>query len=264
MNKKTKERYPVKIVGAGPGDPGLLTVKAYRSIEEADVLLYDCLPAVHVTEVASSKTVVRFIDKHNEDPARRVDMLDVLEQYYNEGKKIVRLKAGDALMFNGGGYEAKKLKERGVPFEIIPGITAGTAGSNLFAIPLNEKGETNATLYLIADQLDDRVGLIRSAARMMRDQDATVVLYMAYDHLREIFALFEEEGLISDLPVVATSMISLSDEDCVEGTMQNILQKMESREMVAPFTFFIGKYVTHYLSPKSQAERDLARITQMC
>lgn len=264
MSEDLKKRYPVMIVGAGPGDPDLLTVKACRCIEQADVLLYDCLPAVHVTEVASKKTQVLFVDKHTDDPSKRVDMLDVVQQYYEQGKKVVRLKAGDALMFNGGGHEAQKLKERGIPFEFVPGITAGTAGANLFAIPLNEIGESNTTLYLIANILDDRIDLVKETARMMLHHNTTVVLYMAYDHLQAIFDIFKGEGLPGDLPVVATSMISLSDQDCVEGTIDTIQQLMDERQMLSPFTFFIGKYVTHYLTPKTQEERNSVRIAQMC
>lgn len=261
--EKTK-CYPVSIVGAGPGDPELLTVKAWRRIEEADVLLYDCLPAVHVTEIASKKILVKYVDKHNEDPSKREDMLDLMQQYYREGKKVVRLKAGDALMFNGGGKEVLQLMERGIPFEMIPGITAGTAGANQFAIPLNEIGESNTTLYLIANILEDRIELIRETARMMLHHNTTLVLYMAYDHLQAIFDLFKQEGLPGDLPVVATSMISLADQDCVQGTMDNIHQLINERQMLSPFTFFIGTYVTHYIVPKSQNERDINRIEQMC
>lgn len=264
MSNEQKNLYPVMIVGAGPGDPDLLTVKAARCIEQADVLLYDCLPAVHVTEVASKKTLVQFVDKHTDDPAKRVDMLDVVQRYYEEGKKVVRLKAGDALMFNGGGHEAKRLKERGIPFEFVPGLTAGAAGANLFAIPLNETGESNTTLYLIANILDDRIDLIKEAARMMLHHGTTLVLYMAYDHLDAIFDIFKSEGLTGDLPVVATSMISLSDQDCVQGTVDTIHRLMEERQMLSPFTFFIGKHVTHYLDPKTQEERDSKRIAQMC
>lgn len=264
MSVNQSERYPVVIVGTGPGDPELLTIKAHRCMQEADVILYDCLPAVHVTEVASVKTKVVFVDKHNEDPVKRVDMLDVVQRYYEEEKKVVRLKAGDALMFNGGGHEAKRLRERGIPFELVPGITAGTAGANLFAIPLNETGESNTTLYLIANILDDRIDLLRDAARMMLHHGTSVVLYMAYDHLQAIFDIFKEEGLPGDLPIVAASMISLSDQDCVQGTIDTIQQLMEERQMLSPFTFFIGKHVTHYLSPKSQDERNSVRIAQMC
>lgn len=263
MREKLQKRYPVSIVGAGPGDPELLTVKAWKLIAGADVVLYDCLPAVHVTEIASKKALVRFVDKHTDNPVQQVDMLDVVQQYYEAGKKVVRLKAGDALMFNGGGHEAKQLCARGIPFEMVPGITAGTAGANLFAIPLNEIAESNTTLYLIANILDDRIDLIKETARMMLHHNTTLVLYMAFDHLQAIFELFKGEGLTGDTPVVAASMISLSDQDCVQGSIDTIRQLMEDRQMIAPFTFFIGTYVTHYLPPKPQAERDSARISQI-
>ncbi len=264
MKQEMKQCYPVSIVGAGPGDPELLTVRAMERIKAADVLLYDCLPAVHVVELASNEAQVIFVNKHSDNPNDKADMVELLSRYYHEGKRVVRLKAGDAMMFNGGGIEARRLKALDIPFEIVPGITAAAAGSNLFAIPITEKYESNGVMYVIADEIRDHFAQIRDVARMMLQHGTTAVLYMAYDHLKEIFAVFQEEGVGEDMPVVATSMISLADEDCVTGTIADILQKMEQREMLSPFTFFIGKCVENNIEPKSQKERFARRIAQMC
>lgn len=264
MKQEIKQFYPVSIVGAGPGDPELLTVRAMERIKAADVLLYDCLPAIHVVELASSNAKVIFVNKHADNPKEKADMVALLQQYYEQGKRVVRLKAGDAMMFNGGGMEARRLKEMAIPFEIVPGITAAAAGANLFAIPITEKYESNGVMYVIADEIRDDFAQIRDVARMMLQHGTTAVLYMAYDHLTAIFNVFQEEGVGADMPVVATSMLSLADEDCVTGTISDILQKMEQREMVSPFTFFVGKCVKNNIEPKSQKERYAKRIAEMC
>jgi uroporphyrin-III C-methyltransferase len=264
MCKEKMNFYPVSIVGAGPGDPDLLTVRAKMKIEEADVLLYDCLPAVHVLEKVSKNTNVIFLNSHDPELTEKTDMTALMIQYYNQGLKVVRLKAGDAMMFNGGGIEARKLKKQGIPFEIVPGISAGTAGASLFAIPITEKYESNGVINIIAYEIRDNYAQIRDVAQMMLKHGTTAILYMAYDNLKDIFRVFQEEGVGADMPVVAASMLSLSDEDCVTGTIANIQQKMEDREMLSPFTFFVGRCVENNIEPKTQDEKVNRKILQMC
>lgn len=244
-----KKLYPISIVGVGPGDPDLLTVKAKRLLEEADIVLYDCLPATYVTEVAPQAEIL-FLNKHPEEGEEKVDILPVLKDYYYAGKKVVRLKAGDAMMFNGGDVEARYFKESNIPFELIPGITAACAASNIFAIPTTEIYKSNAIVYLIAFDIPDNFAHIRQVAKLI-EFGTTVVLYMAYDNLKEIFKVFKEEGVGEDVPVVVASMVSLTQEDCAKATMDTLSDVMKEREMVAPFVFFVGKYVDMYVDGKT-------------
>ncbi len=264
MCKEKMNFYPVSIVGAGPGDPDLLTVRANKRIEEADVLLYDCLPAVHVLEKVSKNTNVIFVNMHSDELKEKIDMVELMQKYYMQGLKVVRLKAGDAMMFNGGGIEARRLKKEGIPFEIIPGISAGTAGASLFAIPITEKYESNGVINIIAYEIRDNYAQIRAVAQMMLKHGTTAILYMAYDNLTEIFRVFQEEGVGADMPVVATSMLSLSDEDCIAGTITTIQERMEERKMVSPFTFFVGRCVENNIEPKTQEEKVNRKIAQLC
>ena len=258
-----KTLHPVSVVGVGPGDPDLLTVKAKRLLEEADVVLYDCLPATYVTAVASNAEIL-FLNKHPEDGEEKVDILPVVKDLYLEGKKVVRLKAGDAMMFNGGDVEARFFKENGIPFEFVPGITAACAASNIFAIPTTEIYKSNAIVHLIAYDIPDNYAHIRQVARLF-EFGTTVVLYMAYDNLKEIFQVFREEGVDENIPVVVASMVSLTQEDCAKATMSSVFDVIKSREMLSPFVFFIGKYVDMYAdgkTTKEHLERFMTQISQ--
>lgn len=234
--------YPVSIVGTGPGGPDYLTVDAKRRLNEADCILYDCLPAVHILAEAGPQAEVRFIDKHPEGEEEPVDLLKIVEQLYHEGKKVVRLKAGDAMMFNGGGVDCARLKEMEIPFEMVPGLTAAAAAASIFAIPITEKFESNSIVYAIGDHIDDDFAHFRDLSKLFK-HGTTLALYMAYDNLKEIFRVFEEEGVPADMPVVIASMISLSHEDCSCATLETVFEVIDKREMLAPFVFFIGKYV---------------------
>ncbi|WP_321478555.1 SAM-dependent methyltransferase [uncultured Bacteroides sp.] len=242
MEKTLGNYYPVSILGTGPGGPDYLTVEAKRRLNEADCILYDCLPATHILMEAGTHAEVRFIDKHPEGGVEAVDLLKIVEQLYYEGKKVVRLKAGDAMMFNGGGVDCARLKEMGIPFEVIPGLTAAAAATSIFAIPITEKFESNSIIYAIADHVTDNYAHFRDVSKLFK-HGTTLALYMAYDHLKEIFNVFIEEGVPTDMPVVIASMISLSHEDCACGTIETVFDVIDKREMLAPFVFFIGKHV---------------------
>jgi siroheme synthase len=231
----------VYIVGIGPGDPDLLTVKAKRLIEEADVLFYDCLPAVHVLQAAPSTEVV-YINKHPEAGEKQEDILLLVRQQYKAGKKVVRLKAGDALMFNGGDVEARRLKEWGIPFEIVPGITASCAASNVFAIPTTEINKSNALVNVIAYEINDDYAHLRDIARLFK-HGTTVALYMAFDNIESIFKVFKEEGIDTNIPVVIAASVSLSEESVALATMDTTIETIDRREMIAPFVFFIGNHL---------------------
>jgi siroheme synthase len=236
------EKNKVYITGTGPGDPDLLTVKARRVIEEADVILYDCLPAQHVLELAKPSAEVKFVNKHPEAGEKKEDLLEYVRRYYNEGKTVARLKAGDALMFNGGDVDARRLRNWGIPFEIIPGITASCAASNIFAVPITELYKSDALLNLIAYEIQDDFAHIRDVARLFRHGD-TVALYMAYDNLDAIFRVWKEEGVGGDMPVVIASMVSLKQEDVARATIDTAQSVITEREMLSPFVFFVGKHI---------------------
>lgn len=249
MNDVSK--HPVYIVGVGPGDPDLLTVKAKRVIEEADIIYYDCLPATHILGVASPAAPVRYINKHPEEGEKKEDILKYVCESYHAGKKVVRLKAGDALMFNGGDVEARILHDWGIPFEIIPGVTAACAASSIFGIPTTELHKSNAIIHVIGYEVVDDYAHFRDVAHLVK-HGTTIALYMAYDRLDDIFRVFSEEGVGGDTPVVIASSVSLSNQDAALTTISGVEATIQSREMISPFVFFIGQYVEILVYPTNQ------------
>jgi uroporphyrin-III C-methyltransferase len=242
-----KERFPILITGTGPGNPELLTVKAYQAISSADVLLYDCMPAHYVLDIKREDAEIIYICKshefsENELRGHMINVIDTLEKNYNEGKKIVRLKSGDAFMYGGGGLEASLLKSRGIPFEIIPGLTAGAAAANLYGVKISEKDETDTVIYYIGCNITDNFYQLRQIARLL-NIGATLVLYMADDNLSKIIKVLKEEGVPGAIPTVVVGMASLPSEDCASGTLDSITQETSKKEMLMPFTYFIGSHV---------------------
>jgi len=242
-----KLKHPVLITGTGPGDPQLLTVKAYKAIATADVLLYDCMPAHYVLDIKKQNAEITYLCKNHEATTDELQMhvisvIDHLEKFYNDGKKVVRLKAGDAFMYGGGGIESGMLKSRKIPFEIIPGLTAGAAAANLYGVKISEKDETDTVIYYIACDIKDDFFQIKKIAKLL-NSGATLVLYMADDNLSKIISIMKEEGVQDTMPAVVVGMASLPDEDCTTATLGTIASEASRKQMLMPFTYFIGQHV---------------------
>jgi siroheme synthase len=152
-------------------------------------------------------------------------------------------------MFNGGDVEARILKEWGIPFELVPGVTAACAASNIFAIPTTEIHKSNAIVHVIGYEINDDFAQFRDIARLFK-HGATVALYMAYDNLEAIFDVFRQEGVEEDIPVAIAAMVSLANEDVALTTMNQVEATIRRREMLSPFVFFIGKYIDVYADKK--------------
>jgi uroporphyrin-III C-methyltransferase len=239
--------HPVLITGAGPGDPDLLTVKAYEAIRSADILLYDCMPARYVLDIIREDAEVVYLCKNHEAPedelkSHTLNVIDHLEKFYYEGKKVVRLKAGDAFMFGGGGHETELLTSRNIPFDVLPGLTAGAAAANLYGVKISEKDESDLVMYYIGFSIKDNFNQVRQIANLLHS-GGTLILYMADDNLKDITSVLKSEGVPGTMPTVVVGMASLPDEDCVSATLDTITEETDKKVMLMPFTYFIGKHV---------------------
>ena len=149
--------FPVSIVGTGPGDPDLLTVRAARVISEADIILYDCDPARHALTIAPASAKIVRVDRHADNSSAshfgKDSILDLIVEHYRQGKKVVRLKVGDPMLFGGKIEECHALRRMEIPFEVVPGVTAGASAANTYALSISTKYKSNAVIYLIADEI---------------------------------------------------------------------------------------------------------------
>ncbi|MGD8777429.1 MAG: SAM-dependent methyltransferase [Ignavibacteria bacterium] len=254
-----QELHPILIVGTGPGDPELLTVRAHKAISSADIILYDCMPAHYVLNVKRDDAEVVFLSKQHDAPREDLklhdtNVIDHLEKYYKQGKKVVRLKAGDAFMYGSGGRETVMLIKRGIPFDVIPGLTAGAAAANLYGVKISEKDETDLVMYYIGFDIRDEYYQVGEMAKLLK-VGATLVLYMADDNFDKITEVLKSRGVPGTIPAVVVGMASLPDEDCAVATLDTIVKETEKKEMVMPFTYFIGKYVDATITERTKMQR---------
>jgi uroporphyrin-III C-methyltransferase len=199
----------VWLVGAGPGDPGLLSVLALHALGQADVVVYDALVDPRVLALARSGVKLEDAGKRGGRPSpRQPDISARLIALAGEGKRVLRLKGGDPCVFGRGGEEALALAEAGIPFRIVPGITAAIGGLAYAGIPLTHRGINSAVTLITGHNSDGAVpGEENSAPNWvaLAKGSPVIVLYMALNHLGDIAHRLMEAGRAAGEPVAIVS-----------------------------------------------------------
>lgn len=255
--EKQAHCYPISVVGSGTGDPELLTVKAMKVIVAADVLLYDCREAEPATRCAAPSAKTIFVSRRigsEEDNSGGVSILELMQEYYHAGKRVVRLKPGDPMLFGGEIDEYLALQQMNIPFEVIPGITAGVSIASAYALPISAKYQSNSVTYLIADDIRDNFALVRDTAHLLK-HGSTIVLYMATRHLEEIFWAIAGEGVSETMPVIAVSKSGWPDETYSVATINDIVGVMERHKLKEPVAFIIGQHLVVRTVPSDVQSR---------
>lgn len=229
----------VYLTGAGPGDRDLLTIKALRVIQNADVIIYDRLANPDILEDAKDGCKFIYVgkaDSHHTLPQDEIN--EVIYQAALDYENIVRLKGGDPLVFGRGGEEALYLKERGIKFEFIPGITSAIAVPEYAGIPVTHRGIT----------VSFRVVTGHEAAKDKSQipwenykSDDTIVFLMGLHRLKFIVEKLIEIGKPSDFPIAVISRGTWSDEKTVIGTLTDIYDK--AKDLPTPALIIVGKVV---------------------
>ncbi|ACF13417.1 Uroporphyrin-III C/tetrapyrrole (Corrin/Porphyrin) methyltransferase [Chloroherpeton thalassium ATCC 35110] len=260
------QKYPVAIVGTGPGDPDLLTVKAARLIQEAELIVYDCPPAGLVLEHFNLSAKVVYIDRRanaaEQTSSPGETLLNLIQENYMNGKKVVRLKVGDPMLFGGELNDYAALSKMNIPFEVVAGISAGTAAACSYALSISAKGESDAVTHLIVNEVGENLPLLRDAARWLQ-HGTTLVLYMANPHLEKIFQCFAEEGIPEDMPVVAVGKAGWPDEFYISSNMKHLKYGLPVSEGQSPIVYFLGKFVSLGNLPKARLEPISLRDTNI-
>ena len=164
-------------------------------------------------------------------------MVDTMEKHYRAGKKVCRLKPGDALMFNGGGKEVRALKAKGIDFRMIPGITASCAAANIFAVPITEMDESDVSVNFVYHDNETN-------HQQLKEYGSTIHIYFANtDCIGQIVEIITSVGVTADMPVVVASRISAKDETSVKTTLGKVEATLRSLDMKRPMLFIVGKYV---------------------
>lgn len=235
----------VWLVGAGPGDPELLTVRAQRLLQSADVVLHDALVSPEILALLSPGAEKIAVGKRNGDGKDQTDrqrqINGLLVRYACEGKCVVRLKAGDPFMFGRGIEEVRALEAAGAPCEVVPGITAGIAAAELCRIPLTERYLNTSALFCTGQTADYSLSHFSAVIELMK-AGTPLVMYMGFEHLDRIVGRFIESGLSPELPACAVSRVSRSDQALVAATLGTIVEQLRVRELPLPVVFIIGEH----------------------
>jgi len=234
----------ISIVGAGPGDPELLTVKALKRIQEADVILYDALVGKELLDVAPPGTIKKYFGKlynDGQNPQERQTNIHNQFLYWAErGKRIVRLKSGDAMIYSRGTEEIRFCREHNLNFEVIPGITAGISGAALFHVPLTERGRNNMLLFYTGRKNESGFPEIDSMVNVL-ETGSPVIVYMGLNNLVELAGKLTESGVEISTSVQILSRISQSGQKSYATTIGQVKEFLEKNIPEMPSTILIGR-----------------------
>ncbi len=231
----------VYLVGGGPGDPELLTLKALRLMQQADVVLYDALISEAVLELCRRDADLVFVGKKRDNHALPQEKINaLLVEYAQQGKRVLRLKGGDPFIFGRGGEELEALKRHNIPFQVIPGITAASACSAYAGIPLTHRNYAQSVKF-VTGQLKNRTIDLNFAELVHPNQ--TVVFYMGLHTLPTLCDKMVEHGKPAATPVAVVSRGTAEDQKVLTGTLGTIAGLQAQAKLPAPALIIIGEVV---------------------
>jgi uroporphyrin-III C-methyltransferase len=235
----------VYLVGAGPGDPDLLTVRAWRLVSGADVLLHDALTDSGVLDDAPDAAEVRDVGKRPGPDGERTTQADInalLVRKARAGHDVVRLKGGDPTVFGRGGEEAAHLADAGVPFEVVPGVTSAVAAPGVVGIPLTHR-EHSSSLTVVTgheDPTKDESALDWGALADTVAAGGTLVVLMGVGRLPDNVAALREHGLDAETPVAMVERATWDDEQTVSGTLDDVVEEARASDVSPPAVTVVG------------------------
>lgn len=212
----------VYLVGAGPGDPELLTLRAVRLLQTADVILPDDLVSDEVLSLASPSSLVIPVGKRCGQPRiTQAGIHELMREHAGSGRSVVRLKSGDPLVFGRAGEEIDALSEAQIPFEIIPGITAAFAVAAELRTPLTDRTSASKLIFATAHHAKDKLELTPKWQGAF-PPDATLIVYMPGRRFRQLADELIESGVPPETPCVAVSKASTPEQRIHRTTLKHI------------------------------------------
>ncbi len=238
-----RNRGKVFLVGAGPGDPGLLTLKAARLIATCDVLVYDYLAAPPVVALAPPDCEKIYVGKKaGAHTLPQEEITALIVRLGKEGKRVVRLKGGDVFVFGRGGEEATELREAGVAFEIVPGITSAIAAPAYAGIPISHR-DHNTSFTIATGHEDPTKGYSSLDFAKLANPAQTLVFLMAMGNLAGIVEKLRENGLSGETPVGIVREGTRPEQETLVATLDTVVAQVERTKFAAPAIVVIGNVV---------------------
>jgi len=245
------ETGKVYLVGAGPGDPELITLKAQRLIRSAEAVVYDRLvPDAILAEIPESATRIYVGKQGGTHSLPQTEINELMVTLARQGKNVVRLKGGDPYIFGRGGEEALALAGAGIEVEVVPGITAASGVMAGLGLPLTHRGLANGVRFVTA-QCGKHVPLDLNW-KSLADPDTTLVVYMGLAKLPEIARELIAAGMPADQPAIAISKGTLPDEAVVTGTLEALPGLVAEAQLAPPVLLVFGRVVS-LLEPLGRA-----------
>jgi uroporphyrin-III C-methyltransferase len=239
-----RTRGKVSIVGAGPGDPELITLKAVKAIKQAEVVLYDYLVSQELLDYCQEKCEVVYVGKRNKQhtyPQEEINKM--LIDYALKGKQIVRLKGGDPFVFGRGAEEILGLKEHDIDFEVIPGITSGVAVPAAAGIPVTLRNVASSVAFFTGHQCANHKTEIQWD-KISTGID-TLVFYMGVTQAPKIVKNLIENGKDENTSVAMIRWGTLPQQEVLKGTLSSIVQQMQDANFKPPALLIVGNVVKH-------------------
>ena len=233
----------VWLTGAGPGDPGLVTLLALKGLQQADVVVYDALVGRAILDLARDGTRLEYAGKRGGKPsAKQADISRTLVAYAREGLRVLRLKGGDPFIFGRGGEEALALVAAGVPFRIIPGISAGVGGLAYAGIPATHRDTNSAVTFLTGHEAGGEVTHSVDWAGIAKGSPV-IVIYMALKHLGVITEQLIAHGRPAQEPVAIVSKATLPEQMVLETTLAGAVADAAASGIEPPSLVVVGQVV---------------------
>ena len=240
--EKPQNLGEVWLIGAGPGDPDLLTFRALRLMQQADVVLYDRLVSPEILELTRRDADRIYVGKKRDKhavPQGQINQL--LVDLAKEGKNVVRLKGGDPFIFGRGGEEIELLAEHDVPFQIVPGITAASGCATYAGIPLTHRDHSQSCL-LVTGHLKD--GTVDLNWKLLATPNQTVVIYMGLIGLPTICEKLIEHGVSEQMPIALVQQGTTKNQKVFKSTLKEMPSYIKDKQVSAPTLIIIGSVVS--------------------
>ena len=233
----------VWLVGAGPGDPGLLTLLAAHALSSADVVIYDALVGDGVLDLVRDGAEVIYAGKRGGKPSpKQRDISLRLIKFAHEGKRVLRLKGGDPFVFGRGGEETLALVEAGIDFRLVPGISAGIGGLAYSGIPLTHRDTNSAVTFVTGHNASGQVPDSVDWQSVAKGSD-TVVVYMPLKHIARISAILMGAGRDGKESAAVISKATTASQKTVVSTLANIAEDAVNASLEPPAIFVVGRIV---------------------
>lgn len=238
---KTMPVGEVYIVGAGPGDPELLTFKALRLMQQADIVFYDALVSPQVLDLCRRDADKVFVGKkRNNHAVAQLGINDLLIHEAKKGRRVVRLKGGDPFVFGRGGEEIESLRAHHIPYQVVPGITAANAAASYAGIPLTHRDHSQSVRFVTGFL---KAGAPNNNFKNLLDTDETVVFYMGLHSLARLTEGLIAAGRDADTPIAIVSNASMPNQQVLIGTLATIDSLQAHAQLPTPALLIMGKVV---------------------